>query len=198
MVFGRVENEIKMKQFQLQILQNSISSIEDAKRKKSLKLEIEDLLDREELMWAQKARTKWFLQGDRNTNYFQIVVKQRRARNKILHIKDDQGKFTDKPDEIETILSCHFRENYVRNNISVEDLVQELDLPIPTFYDQDYNLLNKPISNMEVEDKGFQLGPYKADVINTVQAFFHPGSLFKPLNHTFITLIPKVTFPKAN
>ena len=85
-----------------------------------------------------------------------------------------------------------------KNNISVEDLVQELDLPIPTFYDQDYNLLNKPISNMEVDDKGFQLGPYKADVINTVQAFFHPGSLFKPLNHTFITLIPKVTFPKAN
>ena len=208
-----------MKQFQLQILQNSISSIEDAKREKSLKLEIEDLLDREELMWAQKARTKWFLQGDRNTNYFQILVKQRRARSRILHIKDDQGKFTDKPDEIETILSCHFRENYVsRNNISVEDLVQELDLPIPTFYDQDYNLLTQSISNMEVEDKGFQLGPYKAlgpndipafffhefqpivkaDVINTVQAFFHPGSLFKPFNHTFITLIPKVTFPKAN
>ena len=162
-------------------------------------MEIKDLLDREELMWAQKARTKWFLYGDRNIKYFQTMVKQRRARNRILHIKDDQGKFTDKPDEIETILSCHFRENYVsRNNISVEDLVQELDLPIPTFYDQDYNLLNKPISNMEVDDKGFQLGPYKADVINTVQAFFHPGSLFKPLNHTFITLIPKVTFPKAN
>ena len=65
MVFGRMENEIKMKQFQLQILQNSISSIEDAKREKSLKLKIEDLLVREELMWAQKARTRWFLQGDR-------------------------------------------------------------------------------------------------------------------------------------
>ena len=33
------------------------------------------------------------------------------------------------------------------------------------------------------------------DVINIVQAFFHYGSLFKPLNHTFITLIPKVLFP---
>lgn len=60
----------------------------------------------------------------------------------------------------------------------------------------------------------FQLGPHKApgpngipaffyhefwsivkvDVINTVQAFFHSGSLFKPLNHTFIILIPKVTY----
>ena len=33
------------------------------------------------------------------------------------------------------------------------------------------------------------------DVINTVQAFFHSGPLFKPLNQTFITLIPKVPFP---
>ena len=62
----------------------------------------------------------------------------------------------------------------------------------------------------------FQLGPHKApgldgipaffyqeywstvksDVINIVQAFFHSGSLFRSLNHTFITLIPKVTYPK--
>lgn len=67
---------------------------------------------------------------------------------------------------------------------------------------------------MEVEDTVFQLGPHKVpgsdgipafffhkfwllvkiDVINTAQAFFHSGSLFKPLNHTFITLIPKVTY----
>ena len=57
-VFGRVENEIEKKQAQLQILQNSINSIEDAKTEKSLRMEIEESLDREELMWAQKARTK--------------------------------------------------------------------------------------------------------------------------------------------
>ena len=32
-------------------------------------------------------------------------------------------------------------------------------------------------------------------MFNTIQAFFHSGSLFKPLNHTFITLIPKISFP---
>ena len=128
------------------------------------------------------------------------------------------GTFTDKPDEIETILSCHFMENYGnRSNINVEDLVKELQaLPIPTLSDQDCNLLNRPISSMEVEDTVFQLGPHKAfssdgipafffhelwpivktDVISIVQAFFHSGSLFKPLNHIFITLIPKVTYPE--
>ena len=58
MVFDRVETDIKEKQAQLQILQNSIKSVEDAKAEKALRMEIEDLLDREDLMWAQKARTK--------------------------------------------------------------------------------------------------------------------------------------------
>ena len=40
------------------------------KPKKTLRMEIETLLDREELMWAQKARTKWFFHGDRNTKFF--------------------------------------------------------------------------------------------------------------------------------
>ena len=37
-------------------------------------------------------------------------------------------------------------------------------------------------------------GIVKTDVINTVLAFFHSSSLFTPLNHTFITLIPKIPF----
>ena len=99
----------------------------------------------------------------------------------------------------------------------MEELVDELQgLPIPTLSTQDCSLLNKPISSMGIEDTVFQLGPHKAPSsngipaffyheywsivksdVNTVQAFFHSGSLFKPLNHTFITLIPKVTYPEG-
>ena len=197
-VFVRVETEIKEKQAHLQILQNSICSVEHAKAEKNLRMEIKDLLDREELMWAQKARTKWFLYGDRNIKYFQTMVKQRRARSRILQLKNGQGIFTDKLEEIETILNDHFQENYeCRDNISVEELVDELQgLPIPTLSTQDCSLLNKPISSMGIEDTVFQLGPHKApdsdgipaffyheywsivkSDVNTVQAFFHSGSL---------------------
>lgn len=34
----------------------------------------------------------------------------------------------------------------------------------------------------------------KQDILNTMHAFFHSGSLFKPLSHTYITLIPKTPF----
>ena len=60
---------------QLQQLQNSINSLKDIRKERQIREEIEDLLDKEELKWAQKARTNWILYGDRNTKYFQTIVK---------------------------------------------------------------------------------------------------------------------------
>lgn len=90
-VFGRVECEIKLKQAQLQNIQNSINSVEDVRKEKAIREEPEVLLNREELLWAQKARSDWTLLGDRNTRFFQTAVKQRRARSRILHSKDRDG-----------------------------------------------------------------------------------------------------------
>ena len=74
-VFGMVERGIMLKQAQLQQIQNCLDSSEDVRKERQLRSELEDLINKEELMWAQKARTKWILQGDRNTKYFQTVVK---------------------------------------------------------------------------------------------------------------------------
>lgn len=61
------------------------------RKEKAIREELEVLLNREELLWAQKARSDWTLLGDRNTRFFQTVVKQRRARSRILHSKDRDG-----------------------------------------------------------------------------------------------------------
>lgn len=45
------------------------------------------LMMREEMKWAQKARNKGIVLGERNTRYFQTVVKQRRARNRIYTLR---------------------------------------------------------------------------------------------------------------
>lgn len=60
-VFGKVEKDIKVMQTQLQQIQNSINSIEDVVKERALRNELEDLLNRERLMWAQKAKTRWIL-----------------------------------------------------------------------------------------------------------------------------------------
>ena len=89
--------------------------------------ELGDLLDKEELKWAKKARNNWILYGDRNTKYFQTIVKQRRAKNRILQLKDGDGNITDNLDEIEKILHSHFESNYEDCNIgSVDNIIEEL------------------------------------------------------------------------
>ena len=121
---------------------------------------------------------------------------------------------------MEAIFSNHFKRNYEGiSNRSVNDIVQELQgLPISTLSNQQVCSLNIPISDKEIEDNVFQLGSHKApgpdgipafffqhfwdivkpDVISTVQAFFHSGSLGRSLNHTLITLIPKIIFPELS
>ena len=76
-MFGKVERDIKLKQDQLLQIQNSISTIEDVRLERSLRNDLEEFLNREVLMWAQKARLNWILQGDRNIKFFQTVVRQR-------------------------------------------------------------------------------------------------------------------------
>ena len=198
-------------------MQDSITSLEDIRKERQLREEIEDLLDKEELKWAQKARTNWTLYGDRNTKYFQTIVKQRRAKNRILQLKDGDGNFTDNLYEIENILLSHIKSNYEDcSSRSVDNILAELQpLNIPTLTDEQHFSLNKPISDFEIECAVFQLGAHKApgpngipafffhafwdivkeDVTRAVQAFFHSGSLFKPLNHSYIVLIPKKPFP---
>ena len=88
-------------------------------------------------------------------------------------------------------------------------------LPIPLVSSHQNCALDCPVSYSEIESTIFQLGSHKApgldgipaffyqdywdtvkfDVFSTVQAFFHSGSLLKSFNHTFITLIPKKSFP---
>lgn len=73
--FGKVYNEIKRKLAHLQDIQNTITSLEDVRKKKLIKEDLEVLLYREEIMWTQKARSNWILYGDRNIKYFQIMIR---------------------------------------------------------------------------------------------------------------------------
>ena len=134
-------------------MQNSINSLEDIRNERQMREELEDLLDKVELKWAQKARTNWILYGHRNTKYFQTIVKQRRAKNRILQLTDGDGNITDNLNEIENILHSHFESNYEdRSFRSVDNILEELqNLNIPTLTDKQNLSLNKPISDFEIE-----------------------------------------------
>ena len=133
LVLGRLDNDIKKKLAELQEIQDSIDSLEAVRKEKTMREELEVLLNSEETMWAQKARSNWILNGDGNTRYFQTVVRQRRARSKILHIKDEEGLLLEDPLENENRLVTHFKSPYEDTALlSVDSILSELqsfDIP---------------------------------------------------------------------
>ena len=144
-----MEVAIRMKQNQLQHLQDSIVTNDDVRRERVYREELEELLDREELMWALKARTNWFPHGDMNTRFFQTVVRQRRSKNRIIQIKDEEGNLTDNAEETENIFLESFKRSFRGNNsLTVENIIQELHgLPIPSLTKHQLQILNIGISN---------------------------------------------------
>jgi len=51
-VFGKLEQEIQLKQTQLQEIQNSIFTVEDVRKEKMVREDLETLMHGEEVMWA--------------------------------------------------------------------------------------------------------------------------------------------------
>ena len=100
MVFGQIPKQIQKKRETLNTLvcrdkDGSLGSEINVIRK-----EINELLDSEEIMWHQRAKVQWLGLGDRNKKYFHTRASDRRRRNTINSIMDENGNWHDSMDEI--------------------------------------------------------------------------------------------------
>lgn len=53
------------------------------KLERELHVQLDLVLSQEEILWQQKSRCQWLVQGDRNTKYFHIKAIARRRRNRV-------------------------------------------------------------------------------------------------------------------
>lgn len=57
--------------------------------------------------------------GDKNTKYFHAKTKQRRHRNRILHIEDDQGRSYSKAKDIQSHIIKYFKSLHKSNGVNI-------------------------------------------------------------------------------
>jgi hypothetical protein len=75
------------------------------------KKQITQLWKQEELYWGQRARVKWLNWGDRNTKFFHASTIQRRDRNKLSRIKDDNGQWVEGQTQITHAVLDHYSKS---------------------------------------------------------------------------------------
>ncbi|XP_024158077.2 uncharacterized protein LOC112165700 [Rosa chinensis] len=176
--------------------------------------EYESILNQENLFWRQKFRDKWLQGGDRNTRFFHLTTLVRRRRNKIEGLYDSNGNWYTDSESMKRIAVDFFTNLFSLQ--SVEDIRFTIPWLFPNIDQLSMESLCRPITLLEAKNSLFAIGGLKApgydgfpaifyqhhwqlyscEIFRVVIDAFNSGIIPPGLNHTVISLIPKVDGPQ--
>jgi ribosome-binding protein aMBF1 (putative translation factor) len=133
---------------------------ENIQKEKELAKEIEQLLEQEEIHWAQRSRINWLQFGDKNTNFFHNFATSRRQRNRIKKLKDDHGNLLEGTEQLNPLISDYFAGLFTTE---VDEPDPELIEKVTPRVTEEINTeLLKPFTAEEVKKALFSIGDMKA------------------------------------
>ena len=89
--FGNVVQKIKRTKELLWKAEEEATRSGNPDEMERLKSELRCLYDKEEKMWQQRSRLQWLQNGDQNTRFFHGTATQRKRRNFIKGLRDENG-----------------------------------------------------------------------------------------------------------
>ena len=205
-VFGYVPKQIQDKRKALNVL--TIQARDGIMGK-----EINDLLDSEETFWHQRSRVLWYGQGDCNTKFFHSKASQRRKKNTISGIWDENGTWCETNESIATTAIAYFESLFTTSNPC---RISEVTDTIATRVTDEMNQgLIAAFTKEEVVTALKQMHPTKAPGLDGMSAIFFQkywdvvgdditcmvlnvlnfDMSIADINRTNITLIPKINNP---
>lgn len=181
----------------------------------AIRKKITELWKQEEIYWGQRSRVKWLNWGDKNSKKFHASTIQRHDRNKLQHLKNDQGHWIEGQNNIFQAVLEHFSEVYKTEGTgSTQECFQSVPKLVTTNLNE---ALLTPVSEEEIKCVVFSMGALKApgpdginglffhknwetikqDVVQAVQQFFATGIILLEVNEKVVTLTPKIPFPEC-
>ncbi|XP_040996181.1 uncharacterized protein LOC121242376 [Juglans microcarpa x Juglans regia] len=207
-------SELKLKTQLLKMLQENENSHNSGEIKR-LRKEIGLLLEKEDFKWRQRAKVNWYQLGDKNPKFFHSCASQRRRKNKIAAVKDDQNIWHSRHEKVEGAFNKYFGSLFTSSSSSqmeIDDCLKYLEARVIGDMNE---ALTKTFSKNEVEDALKQIAPLKSlgpncfgacfyqshwpiigeEVNRTVLSWLNGDCFDSSANFTYIVLIPKVSNP---
>ncbi|XP_072066642.1 uncharacterized protein [Arachis hypogaea] len=134
--------------------------------------ELEQILDREQMLWLQKSRENWIVERDRNTKYFHIKTIIRRRRNKILKLRQKNGDWIEEQGYLRDHI-CNYYKSLFKENITNRDYRINTNTWYPELNGAVIQQLRNFVSSEEVETAIFAMGSLKAPGEDGLPAGFY-------------------------
>ncbi|CAN1162622.1 Putative ribonuclease H protein At1g65750 [Linum perenne] len=177
-----------------------------------IRLELEKVLWDEELLWIQKARNKWVVEGDRNTHFFHQSAIRRRAFNRIKRLRNADGVWVEEDEGLLNLAVDFFKELYTD---VVSGAFPGLSSLVPRLTDEQRGSILGSFTDKEIYESIHVMGSLKApgkdgfhpifyqrnwstvgpDLIRFVRDMWGRPDRIKEINETLLVLIPKLSRP---
>ncbi|KAL5551270.1 hypothetical protein UlMin_001446 [Ulmus minor] len=137
------------------VLDDSSTSLES-----NLRFHLEHLLKMKKLLWFQKSRLQWQLEGDHCIEFFFITTLARRKHNRIKCIKDDYGVWLSSREAIGDAFMEKFLNIY--GEYFAPEMVDLSDLILPMISDTENTSLTSIPDDDEIRETIFRKWSFKA------------------------------------
>ncbi|KAL5580419.1 hypothetical protein UlMin_012861 [Ulmus minor] len=176
---------------------------------------LECLLDKEEIYWKQRSRMDWLTHGDRNSKFFHHKASERRKKNFVEGIKNEEGEWCTDIDSIGNAVTDYFDKLFSSSNPSVLDMDTVLSCVKPRVSQCMNEHLSRPFTGDEIRTALADMPPTKSPGPDGMPGLFfqkywdivgdeiteaallvlnNEGDIHQ-WNQTLITLIPKIQSP---
>ncbi|XP_074282452.1 uncharacterized protein LOC141606972 [Silene latifolia] len=106
----KILKSLVRKRERLKVLNEGDRSLGRVQERKRVVMEIAALLRQEEKFWRQRSRAIWLRDGDRNSKFFHRVASERRKKNFISKVSDDQGNVFEGTEAVSRCVVAYFGE----------------------------------------------------------------------------------------
>ncbi|XP_019160720.1 PREDICTED: uncharacterized protein LOC109157274 [Ipomoea nil] len=125
------------------------------KLERKLRVELDEILYQEELIWFKRSREDWIVSGDRSTHYYHIATTVKNNTTRIKALRNDEGLLIIDDLQVRNLIREYFVRLFTEDSGPISQ--ESFHGHFPTVSEAEWEVINDPFTKVEVKHAMFDM-----------------------------------------